>query len=212
MMTLVNTRRVAMALLSVGRNAVLNEKVKRVAPPSREALVAVLPERGTEAAAEPLLDLAAQIVATRVVDDTVSEANDNIDKARKGISDALAQWIPGDLLVVYGTLLTAWTQLRGNFGWMIGISIVLGAALVFVGAAAQGGWGAVKQSTGDLSWRAIIGVGVSLVACSAVPNSGWYQFPWMRENEAAVVLTAGAMVGILVLLLKSLPARVGGNN
>lgn len=71
-----------------------------------------------------------------------------------------------------------------------------------IGAAfADGGAAGVKQELRSIVFRTVIGIVVCVYAAIAVPNSGWYDFRWFVENEAAVVLTAAGVVIIPVIFV-----------
>lgn len=136
------------------------------------------------------------------------DAARKLGKARGDIQKSLTPWIPGDFLVTYGALLTAWTAIQGDFVWML---IVTGASVVvFVWAGAfslDGG----KNWTGDLIkrlvGRSVVGFVVSLVAAATIPRSGWYEFAWFADHEQSVLTTLGIATGALVLVLTGLKVR-----
>jgi hypothetical protein len=135
---------------------------------------------------------------------TLSDADKKkLDDTRKSLLDTLAPWIPGDFVVSYGALLTAWTAIRRSFGWLLIVAIA--SAIVFVFGAAFAATGFKTPSDRPflrLSVRALVGGAVAVAAATAIPNSGWYDFKWFVDNELACVVTAGIGAGILVLILK----------
>ena len=217
-----------MALLSLGRNVVLEEKITDVvatdvAEAAKAGVVVATKDAGQQAAqggqeamsavdaAASAAGLEAATLARNTGESTADAANKKLGDARKGLADSLTPWIPGDFLVTYGTLLTAWDSLRGAFWMMVGLSVASAFAFVFLGAIAEAGWGTLAASSyAKLFWRALIGAAISVYASFALPNSGWYGFAWMRDNESSVVLTAGLGVALIVLFLKTLPRSLGG--
>jgi hypothetical protein len=188
--TLAHGGEVTVALLSLGRNVVVAERVKPVGP------------AGSQSA-----------------DDVRDEANRKLEDARKSLLDTLTPWIPGDFIVTYGVLLTAWSRMRANFGWLLIIASVSAITYVVLGAFAETGFRRaddrstkVKQR---LIGRTIAGFVVSLYAATAIPTSGWYDFKWFSDNELSWVVTGGVLVVIVVFILKGLQKRLGfslGNN
>jgi hypothetical protein len=178
----------------------------------KERVVTDVTEAGIAAgdAVEPAVGAAADRASEKVVEvtdstvtSTVNDANKKLADARQGIATTLAPWIPGDFLVIYGTLLTAWTGLRADFYWMIALSVLSAFLFVFLGAIAESGFVKDQGFYWGLLLRAVIGAGACIYACFAVPNSGWYDFGWMRDNETPVVLTAGTCLSAVVLILKT---------
>lgn len=176
-----------MSLTTLGRNAVLDEKLKTIA-------------------AAPLSGSASA--------EAKAEAKQKIDEARKSIIDTLTPWIPGDFIVTYGIFLTAWESLRGSFVWLL--IVATGAALTYVvlGAFSATGFKQPANSQLGTPWnrlagRTIAGFVVSVYAAVAIPNSGWYDFKWFRDNELAWVLTASVLVIVPVYVLKGLQKRLG---
>jgi hypothetical protein len=171
-----------MSLASVGRNAVLADRV------------ALVDDVGAKTAKE-----------------VKGEANDKLSDARKGLLNSLTPWIPGDFVVAYGTLLTAWEGLRASFVWLLIISAASAITFIVLGAFAATGFKGPKSATRKinrrLAVRTVIGFFVSIYAAFAIPRSGWYDFDWFSKNESAVVITAGVAVIIVVSVLKGLQKR-----
>lgn len=171
-----------MALLSLGRNVVMAEKVEGVASAGVKDANAVR-----------------------------EEANKRLDEARRGILDALTPWIPGDFLVIYGILLTAWPGMRASFRWMIVIAGFSALSFVVLGAFAETGFkkrsDRSRRARMRLTTRTIAGFFVSLYASVAIPMSEWYDFDAFADNELPWVVTASALVAIVVLALKGVQKR-----
>lgn len=137
-----------------------------------------------------------------------AEEKAKIDETRQSLLKSLTPWIPGDFVVAYGALLTAWSALRGSFPWLVIVSIV--SAVVFVFGAGFAETGFRKKS--DRPWarlgiRTAAGAIVSIYAAVAIPNSGWYDFRWFVDNELSWVVTASIVVTAVVFVLKGLQKR-----
>jgi hypothetical protein len=150
--------------------------------------------------------------ATNASADSVrEEANKKLEEARKSILDALTPWIPGDFIVAYGILLTAWTQLRASFLWMLVIAAACAVGFVIGGAFAETGFARPANKSGKvasrLMARTLIGFLVAVYASVAIPTSGWYDFQWFVDNELASVVTASVLVTVAVLFLKGIQRR-----
>lgn len=173
-----------MALVSLGRNVAVSERVRPVGS-----------------------------VGVKTAEEVREEANEKIDDARKGLLDTLAPWIPGDFVVTYGALLTAWSALRANFPWLLIISAASAFTYVVLGAFAETGFkNAADRSSKvkrKLLYRTIAGFGVSVCAAVAIPTSGWYDFGWFVRNELACIVTAGFLVVAVVFVLKGVQERFG---
>lgn len=141
------------------------------------------------------------------------EDKQKLEDARKSILEAVASWIPGDFVVSYGILLTAWTTLRASFFWMLIIAAISSIAFVVLGAFGETGFKKATDRTvavrDRLVARTVVGFLVSVFASVAIPNSGWYDFKWFSDNELPVVVTAGVLVGLVVLALKGFQKRWG---
>jgi hypothetical protein len=138
------------------------------------------------------------------------EADEKIANARKDILAALTPWIPGDFVVTYGLLLTAWTSLRASFEWMLGIAAVLALVYVVLGAFAETGFKGIDNPTRrKLFWRTVIGFLVSVLASIAIPSSGWYDIKHFADHELSWLLTATILVAAVVMLLKGVQKRTG---
>ena len=186
-----------MALMTVGRIPITTNSLE--AP--RDLLDGVGGRMDTIAAADPsavepeLTDAKAELEAAKA----------ELENARQNLLASLAPWIPGDYLVVYGILLTAWPRFRGNFPGLLIVavtsSIVFKIGVDFADGRAPG----VKQHLRSIAFRTLIGIFVCVYAAVAVPNSGWYDFKWFVDNEAEVVMTAAGVVIIpVVFVLKGL--------
>jgi len=137
-------------------------------------------------------------------------ANKKLAETRKSILDALTPWIPGDFVVTYGVLLTAWSEVRYSFEWMLLIAGVLALSFVVLGAFAESGFKAVTKATRrKLYSRTIVGFFVSVIASIAIPKSGWYDFKHFTDNELSWLVTAGIGVGAVVMLLRGIQIRTG---
>lgn len=142
-----------------------------------------------------------------------TETNKKLEDAQKSLLEALTPWIPGDFVVTYGVLLTAWTGVRASFVWMLIIAAISAITFVVLGAFAETGFKA-KADWSDkakkrLLVRTLAGFLVSVYACVAIPNSGWYELDWFSDNELSVVVTAGVISAILILALKGFQKRLG---
>lgn len=177
---MVASRGTHVALSSLGRNTVIADRVQ---------LVNLASLQGDEAAKK--------------------EAQDRIDNARKDILGALTPWIPGDFVVTYGILLTAWPDLRNSFTWLLIISALSAMVFVILGAFAESGFKPKlsRHAKLRLLWRTVAGFAVSVYAAAAIPRSGWYDFEWFSKNEQACVLTAGVLTVAIVFILKGLQKR-----
>jgi L-lactate permease len=170
-----------MSLSSLGRNAVI-----------ANALVPVTAD-DTRSAAEIKL-----------------EADAKLASARKSILEALTPWIPGDFVVTYGVLLTAWTSVRASFEWMLVIAAALTVTYVLLGAFAESGFKNVDADTRKkLISRTIVGFFVSVVASIAIPESGWYDIKSFADNELSWLVTAGIGVGAVAMFLRGVQKRTG---
>lgn len=185
-----------MALLTLGRQAVRTETIARGYQPPGPAEVAAT----RDAAGDDLDELAGRL----------ADAEGRLEVARQDVLDRLTPWIPGDFLLVYGGLLTAWETMRGDFAWLLALAFGLAFAFVF---------GAAFASTGlkhpqdrpllQLTVRAAVGGVVSLVAAAAIPNSGWYDFKGFRDNELPWVFTLSLLLGLFVFVLLGLQTLTG---
>ena len=141
-------------------------------------------------------------------DDTRSK----LDDARKNLLDSLTPWIPGDFVVTYGVLLTAWKGMRSSFAWLLIVAAVAAISYIVLGAFSVSGFRGPSGSRAamkGLAVRTVVGFGVSIYAAAAIPASGWYDFRWFSDNELACVVTASAGVAVVVSLLKGLQKRYG---
>lgn len=139
-----------------------------------------------------------------------AEVKRQVEAARKSLIGSMAPWIPGDFLVTYGALLTAWTSLRASFPWMVLLAVGLAFALVFGAAFSETGFKDPKDRVYKrLIIRSLVGAFAAVYACFAVPNSGWYDFAWFVDNELAVITTAGIGATLIVLLLKGIERSSG---
>lgn len=172
-----------MALLSLGRNVAIAENLQPVGP----------------SVTDPT--------------DVRSQTNKKLEDAQKTLLEALTPWIPGDFVVTYGILLTAWTGIRASFPWMLIVAAISAVSFVVLGAFAETGFKTKKDWSDKvrkrLAIRTIVGFLVAVYACVAIPNSGWYQLNWFKDNELSVVVTAGVISAILILALKGFQKRVG---
>ena len=141
----------------------------------------------------------------------LEKAKQELEDARKNLLASLAPWIPGDYIVAYGVLLTAWTSLRNDFPALLLITAAAAVVLVVGSAFAETGFkGTTKKQARELTVRTVIGFAVSIFASVAIPTSGWYDFAFFRDNEASIILTASAVAIIPVLLiLKGLNKATG---
>jgi hypothetical protein len=147
----------------------------------------------------------------QTIEQVADEANTKIEDARKGLLDTLTPWIPGDFVVTYGLLLTAWDTMQESFEWLLAVALLCALTYVVLGAFAQSGFratpGVTLPSFRGLIYRSIAGALVSVLAAIAIPTSGWYDFEWFRDNELSTVVTATLVAAALVLLLKGLQRR-----
>ena len=163
-----------MSLSSLGRNAVVAQRLSMVGP-----------------------------TGSRSAQEIKEEADTKLANARKGILESLAPWIPGDFVVTYGVLLTAWHDVRSSFLWMLVIAALLTLMYVVLGAFAESGFKNLTSKTKRrLVWRSIVGFLVSVFASIAIPNSGWYDIKRFSDNELPWLVTAGIAAGALAMLLK----------
>jgi hypothetical protein len=173
-----------MALISLGRNAMVAERADELPP-----------------------------VGGKTVNEVHNEANKKLEDARRGILDALTPWIPGDFVVTYGLLLTAWTEMRASFPWMLLVASLSAILFIVGGAFAETGFRRAsdksKKVRNRLLARTLLGFVVSVYASVAIPTSGWYDFKGFADNELAWVVTASVLVSFLVLLLKGFQKRWG---
>ncbi len=154
--------------------------------------------------------IAAEHTSPVIAGDNVDEVRDNaqkkIEDARKGLLATLTPWIPGDFVVTYGLLLSAWKGMQGSFLWLLIVSFASAFAFVVVGAFSITGFKCKADRSAkvvkQLAIRTLAGAGVSLYAAAAIPNSGWYYFGWFRDNELAWVVTAGIIVVPVTLILQ----------
>jgi hypothetical protein len=150
-------------------------------------------------------------VGGRDAEDVRKDANKKIDDVRKDILGSLTPWIPGDFVVVYGTLLTAWSNIRESFFWLLIISAVAAFTFVILGAFSETGFRTKRQRSKAvkqrLAARVTAGFLVSVFAAVTIPRSGWYDFDWFADNEQSCVLTAGIAVVAVVFVLKGLQKR-----
>lgn len=166
-----------MSLASIGRNAVLAERMTDMGE-----------------------------VGALTGDEVRERANKKLEAARTDILSRLTPWIPGDFVVAYGVLLTAWQGLQASFSWLLIVAALSAITFVLLGAFAETGfarprdrsWKIVRQ----LALRTVIGFLVAVYASVAIPRSGWYDFAWFAQNEQSVILTASIAVVVVVFLLK----------
>ena len=136
------------------------------------------------------------------------ERKKQLEEARKSLLEQLTPWIPGDFVITYGILLTAWTKVRNDFESLLLCSVGLAFGFVFLSAfAATGFTTARSRQWRKLTARSVVGAVVSLIAAIAIPNSGWYDFKAFSENELAWVVTASALVVFVIFFLKGLQKR-----
>ena len=167
-----------MALLSLGRNVVIDERLRR---PDLEGDTA---------------------------DDVRKKVEDQLEDARKGLLHTLNPWIPGDFVITYGLLLSAWPLLRDSFIWLLVVAGGSAFTFVILGAFAATGF-ARRRDRSKKVWRRLLirtGVGftVSVYASVAIPMSGWREFSWFTENELAWLVTATALAAVIVMIMKGL--------
>jgi hypothetical protein len=192
----------AMALLTLGRQAVRTEAIARKNPPPPDPTQ--IAAARTEAGDNP------ETLATEL-----AKTQNRLDVAQQQILDRLTPWIPGDFLVVYGGLLTAWTTLRKDFPWLVGLAFGLAFAFVFGAAFATTGFRKNVPTVQldvpivQLLVRSVVGGAVSLAAATAIPNSGWYDFKGFVDNELSWVFTVSLLLGLFVLILLGLQKLTG---
>ena len=150
-------------------------------------------------------------VAGRSPEELKEDANKKIDEVRRDIVGSLTPWIPGDFVLVYGTLLTAWATVRESFPWLLIISAASAFTFVVLGAFSDTGFRTKAQRSGAvirrLTARVIAGFFVSVIAAVTIPRSGWYDFGWFARNEQSWILTFSILVLAIVLVLKGLQKR-----
>ena len=172
-----------MALMSLGRNVALAEEIEPIDPTGKSG------------------------------DQVAAESKKKLEEAQKKLLDTLTPWIPGDFVVTYGILLTAWTRLRNSFLWLILVAALSAITYVVIAAFAETGFrGRAARSDKfkkRLFVRTVSGFLVSVLAAVAIPLSGWYDFKWFTDNELPWILTAGVIAGVAVLLLKGFQKRWG---
>ena len=137
-----------------------------------------------------------------------AEVKTKVEKAQQDIIGGLTPWIPGDFVVTYGALLTAWAGMHGSFEWMLLVSGL--AALVYVPLGAFAATGFKKltsQQAKVLLRRTGVGFLVSVYAGVAIPNSGWRDFKWFTDHELEVTITAGILVVVPIMFLTGLEKR-----
>lgn len=185
-----------MALLTLGRQAVRTEAIARDHPPVEQAEI--------DAARDAAGGNADQLATS------LAQAERRLDVARQDVLDRLTPWIPGDFLVIYGGLLTAWETIRANFVWLLSLAFALAFAFVFGAAFASTG---LKRPQDrpilQLTVRSVVGGVVSLAAAVAIPNSGWYDFKGFRDNELAWVFTVSLVLGLFVFVLLGVQKLTG---
>lgn len=190
-----------MALMTVGRAAFAYEGlVGATGEPMAEA------EGRIDRSGDDAAKLAAAKEELKKAKDELAKVKADVANARSNLLTSLTPWIPGDFVVSYGVLLTAWSSVQSSFPWLL-VSAG-GAALIFVllGNFAETGFrGVTRRQWGSLMLRTVVGFGVALLAAAAIPRSGWYDFGWFARNETGVVLTATGVVLVpVVLILKGL--------
>lgn len=137
---------------------------------------------------------------------------DKLQDARKSLLQDLTPWIPGDFVVTYGVLLTAWSGMRASFGWLLVVAAAAAVTYVTLGAFAVTGFtGSAGSPTAmrRLTVRTVVGFGVSVYTAVAIPNSGWYDFKWFADHELPCVVTAAAATIVVVSLLRGFQKRYG---
>lgn len=147
---------------------------------------------------------------TEKVKTDLDSAESELATARADLLEQLAPWIPGDFVVVYGALLTAWAAIRNDFLWLIVVAVASAIVFVIGSAFADQGLKGVKEKRSPLLMRTLVGIPICVLAALAIPNSGWSQFEWFVNNEASVVLTA-SVVGIVPIayLLRGISKSTG---
>jgi len=166
-----------MSLASVGRNTILAERITDIGE-----------------------------VGALTKDQVRERANKRLEDARTDILSRLTPWIPGDFVVAYGVLLTAWTGMQASFTWLLIVAAASSVTFIVLGAFAETGFAKARDRSGkllrQLAVRTVIGFLVALYAAVAIPRSGWYEFGWFAQNETSVTVTAGIVVVIVVFLLR----------
>jgi hypothetical protein len=136
----------------------------------------------------------------------VFEADPRTDKEKEGqgeprdtLSDMAGKvlaWIPGEVIVLYGALITLFVQndpeKAGNATTIILTVLGVIAAGGFVYLAA---WSSTKTKqwvTKRIRGRAILASIAFLIWSLTVPNSGWNEIGWIADNPAAMAGIAGA--------------------
>jgi hypothetical protein len=133
---------------------------------------------------------------------------EKVEAARKSLLDSLTPWIPGDFVISYGALLTAWARLRGSFPGLIIIAAASSGVFVYGAAFAETGFTTRKSRQWKrLSIRTAVGAVVSVLAAVAIPNSGWYDFKAFVDNELSWIVTAGIIVTAVIFVLKGAQKR-----
>ncbi|HYO60287.1 MAG TPA: hypothetical protein VEU29_00130, partial [Actinomycetota bacterium] len=143
-----------------------------------------------------------------------AETEKKIEELRKSIIQTLTPWIPGDFVVTYGILITAWTSIESSFMWLLIIAAASALTYVVLGAFSVTGFkesdpAQARTLKNRLMMRTVAGFVVSVYAAVAIPGSGWHQFAVFRDNELAWLTTATVVVVVPVMLLKGLQKRLG---
>lgn len=163
-----------MGAWTLGRDAALLQREASI-PPTRAAVAHADPRSEAEKAGEPAPQEAKETLA---------------DMAGK-----LLTWIPGEVIALYGALLTIAMQ---NNPEKLGSDLSI--ALTVLGVIVAGGFVllAAYSNTTDESWqskRIKWRAGLASVAFAiwslTVPNSGWNEINWIAENPGLVAGIAG---------------------
>lgn len=181
-----------MGAWSLGRDAVLFEPRPAI-PPTRQTVADADPRSVSEKEGEP------PQAAPR---DTMAE-----------LAGKVLAWIPGEVVVLYGALVTLFVQ---NDAEKIGdtasvILTVLGILFAggFVVLAAWSNTSKAGWLTKRVRGRAVLASFAFLIWSLTVPNSGWNEIEWIAEHPAETTAVAGVLGLVFSLVATGADNRLG---
>ncbi|MBX7451923.1 hypothetical protein GR927_28370 [Mycolicibacterium sp. 3033] len=107
--------------------------------------------------------------------------------------DAVAKWIPGDIMAFYlaAVTLISGTSATGRPSVSLWLAAAAATAILILLAALK-----AKRGKKDTTTRIGLGVTAFFVWSAVIPQSGWFALSWSAENPRAMTLAA-ALVGIV---------------
>jgi hypothetical protein len=120
---------------------------------------------------------------------------------KAGALGPILEWIPAEVVVAYGALLTLLVQKGSGSAGTVAIALTVAGfplAAVFVVASA---WANTKDRwwTSRVRVRAGLAAGGFVIWSLTVPSSGWTEIRWISENPAPTAALAG-LAGVVYSL------------